>query len=698
MTQQEFQQRYTYNPDADRIGKGGFGCVYKAYDTVRKRHVAIKASQVDEHKFDLKREVELSHEIAPHENVSTYENCYRFNIAHGITFDYAVMKYYPEGSLSEVIKSRTLNEKEKRELITGILQGIAHLHNEDVIHRDLKSGNILVKHENGHWIPRITDFGLSRIAETDSSISNSSIGISYAFAAPEQIKGLKLRKNVDLWAAGTVIYHILTGKLPFTADGITDTNAANLEISRKITNRILPDDFQYLPQGYKAIIERCWVIDMDQRAQKAEEIIKLLQEVGAEETVKEEWINHIQEVGTANTNDHRLKICPNRHGYDSKLTECPYCKEKEVVDRIEECTMMSGNFTIGKGTDCNIILHDGIVDPIKSQIECGYNRLFRCGYCVNNVYINADSDILLGRNYSIKGKELIKVCDKVIDNKLISMGQKPENINVCMQCDYLVESYIDDERCANSPFCSSNSEEELTTVENTNSIEKDHIMVYVQGGSFAMGNTDGSRSAYKDEKPVHKVTVSDYYISKYPVTQKQWMTIMGNNPSGFTGDDLPVENVSWNDIQEFIQKLNRITGKNYRLPTEAEWEFASRGGTGSPKFKYSGSNAIDNVAWHAGNSENKTHPIGTKQANKLGIYDMSGNVWEWCGDWYGAYSYREQTNPIGQATGSHRILRGGSWSSKNALECRVSYRGFQTPDCRGSNFGFRLACNSKLSS
>ncbi|HDP98542.1 MAG TPA: hypothetical protein ENN22_05075, partial [bacterium] len=155
-------------------------------------------------------------------------------------------------------------------------------------------------------------------------------------------------------------------------------------------------------------------------------------------------------------------------------------------------------------------------------------------------------------------------------------------------------------------------------------------MVFVAGGTFMMGSNE-----YDNEKPIHKVYVDDFYIGKYEVTQKQWFEIMGSNPSRFKGDNLPVERVSWNDVQEFIRKLNAKTGGNFRLPTEAEREYASRGGSRSAHFKYSGSNNVDNVAWYDNNSGRKTHPVGTKQPNELGLYDMSGNVWEWCSDWYG---------------------------------------------------------------
>ncbi len=219
-------------------------------------------------------------------------------------------------------------------------------------------------------------------------------------------------------------------------------------------------------------------------------------------------------------------------------------------------------------------------------------------------------------------------------------------------------------------------------------------MVYVKGGTFTMGATAEQVSdAESVEKPTHSVTVSDFYIGKYEVTQAQWKAIMGTNPSKWKGDNRPVEKVSWNDVQEFIKKLNAQTGKKFRLPTEAEWEYAARGGNQSKGYKYSGSNNISEVAWYRDNSKSKTHPVGQKRPNELDIYDMCGNVCEWCQDWYSisAYSSNSQTNPTGPSSGSYRVLRGGSLLSYSRY-CRVSYRGYGTTGDRNYSYGFRLVC------
>ena len=217
-------------------------------------------------------------------------------------------------------------------------------------------------------------------------------------------------------------------------------------------------------------------------------------------------------------------------------------------------------------------------------------------------------------------------------------------------------------------------------------------MVGVEGGTFTMGATSeqGTSDPYDDEYPTHSVTLSDFAIGETEVTQELWKAVMGSNPSYFSGTNLPVEHVSWNDCQTFITKLNQLTGKNFRLPTEAEWEYAARGGNKSKGYKYAGSNNLNDVAWYSDNSSSRTHPVKQKQANELGLYDMSGNVWEWCQDWFCNYSSGAQTNPTGAASGSYRVLRGGSWYYSARL-CRVSFRNYNAPTFYSDDLGLRLA-------
>ena len=208
-------------------------------------------------------------------------------------------------------------------------------------------------------------------------------------------------------------------------------------------------------------------------------------------------------------------------------------------------------------------------------------------------------------------------------------------------------------------------------------------MVLVYGGGFWMGSQSEEADDY--EQPEHYVTLNSFYIGKYEVTQGQWRAVMGNNPSWFQkGDNYPVDRVSWDDIQEFIHKLNQMTGKNYRLPTEAEWEYAARGGTSWERY-----GDIDSISWHGGNTDGSYHPVGLKQPNAYGLYDMLGNVEEWVQDWYGPFTTEPKTNPSGPSSGSDKVIRGGNWG--NIAKCiRASYRYQFTPCLPFRDIGFRL--------
>ena len=226
-----------------------------------------------------------------------------------------------------------------------------------------------------------------------------------------------------------------------------------------------------------------------------------------------------------------------------------------------------------------------------------------------------------------------------------------------------------------------------------NSNPPDIDMVFVEGGTFTMGCTpEQGGDCEAIEMPAHDVTLSDFHIGRYEITQAQWKAVMGDNPSEFKGDDLPVEMVTGYDVQEFIRRLNAATGKNYRLPTEAEWEYAARGGNRSRGYKYSGSDDVNAVAWYTENSGFKTHPVGTKMPNELGIYDMSGNVWEWTLGWYERYSSDARINPQGAPLGLNIPIRGGGWESNAGLSysTRVSYRAANVYTSRSNRRGFRL--------
>jgi len=215
-------------------------------------------------------------------------------------------------------------------------------------------------------------------------------------------------------------------------------------------------------------------------------------------------------------------------------------------------------------------------------------------------------------------------------------------------------------------------------------------MVFVEGGPFLMG----SENFNDDEKPVHEVILSPFSIGKFEITQAQWQAVMEQNPSVYKNcNDCPIERVSWSDIQVYLSKINKLTGKKYRLPTEAEWEYAAGGGNNNITYHFSGSNDLKGIAWYDENSENKPHVVGSKNANNLGIYDMSGNVWEWCSDYYGEYSSKSEYDPMGSDFGEYRVIRGGSWAHLKS-DCRITMRVMFPENTKLKTLGFRLALSN----
>ncbi|MCL2073318.1 MAG: SUMF1/EgtB/PvdO family nonheme iron enzyme [Marinilabiliaceae bacterium] len=267
------------------------------------------------------------------------------------------------------------------------------------------------------------------------------------------------------------------------------------------------------------------------------------------------------------------------------------------------------------------------------------------------------------KNELVVNSEIINVVTGKIDNSdFIVLLNVNDRENVTKQCQELAYNLLG-----------------VSHTSGVNTIKKTSSSGTKRNGEI--WNPDGIEMVYVEGKGSGIMATPGFYIGKFEVTQEQWQAIMGSNPSNFKGSNLPVENVSWNDVQEFINKLNARTGRNYRLPTEAEWEYAARGGNLTKGYEYSGSNSVNDVAWYTENSGSSTKTVGTKKPNELGIYDMSGNVWEWCQDWY-------------DSSNQYRVIRGGSWN-RGAAYGRVSYRHDTTPSYRSNNLGFRLAFSSE---
>ncbi len=279
MNQKEFEQRYRIEKN---IGSGGFSEVYQAKERKTGRYVAIKKSQVKEEwkGFELMREYELANRLPHHDNIARYNACYRYDTGMSGVFDFAVLNYYEYGNLEQFLKRNNLNEEQTEQMVRGILEGLTFLHKRDIIHRDFKAQNILIDREHGVWLPKITDFGLSKSFLSEDSVHNSAIAMSYAYAAPEQLKGEKISKKVDIWATGVLIYRIVAGELPFQVTATTDNrSAANAELTRQILSGHMPDKLNSLPQPYRSMIKRCLVHDTQLRLSDVEKLLTMLDSI-----------------------------------------------------------------------------------------------------------------------------------------------------------------------------------------------------------------------------------------------------------------------------------------------------------------------------------------------------------------------------------------------------------------------------------
>ena len=383
---------------------------------------------------------------------------------------------------------------------------------------------------------------------------------------------------------------------------------------------------------------------------------------------------------------------------------------EQVVLRTNSATV-----TLTADTDAEIYVDGNLVGrrtwtgPMKAgthQVECRQTNHRSSSQSIT-VAENETAKINLTPPSPITGT--LAITSRPLGAKILIDGQDygktPKNVSGLLIGKHVIELMADSRQGAKQEF--EIKENEMTTIElelaeNVVSLADDQTftvtgngetvsfkMILVDGGTFTMGATSEQGSeADEGEKPTHQVTLSSYYIGETEVTQALWEAVMGSNPSYSKGANRPVEQVSWDDCQIFIGKLNSLTGKTFRLPSEAEWEFAARGGTKSRGYKYSGSNNLTTVSWYTDNSGDETHPVKKKKPNELGIYDMSGNVWEWCQDGMQTYISTPQTNPIGENTDSARLLRGGSCIN-SATTCRVANRFADKGSYR--TFGFRLA-------
>lgn len=625
------------------LGQGGFGITYLATQVSLGRKVAIKEFFMKEH---CNRNTTSSFVSVGSQGSEDIVRRYREKfmkealLIAGVehkhivriidTFEengtaYYVMNYHANGSLQEYVKKNgALPEAKALNYTRQLCDALRHIHANNILHLDVKPSNIMIDND-GNLV--LIDFGISKhYDEVDHQTTSTPVGRSKGYAPFEQYIGGEMKKftpATDIYSAAATLLYMLTATRPPEPDEISDMKAtfpAKLLEGKGVSSATV------------AAIAAAMQVNKADRPQTIAAFLQLLNKPS------EDFVAEVDD------SDDTIHETPKETPTSPKPTPpATGVKKDPPAPKPNYLKYILGVLAVVLGIVIGVVLTNN--EPAAETI--------------------AEEAVV---EEEVATEEVIPELYREEQERIAEEQRKQEEATR--------KQREEQERIAEEQR---NARKQQSGIYTANGVS--FKMIAVQGGTYTMGATSEQGSdAYSNEKPAHSETVSDFMIGETEVTQELWQAVMGNNPSGFTGDlQRPVEQVSWNDCQTFIRKLNQLTGQNFRLPSEAEWEYAARGGNRSNGYKYAGSNSVGTVAWYDDNSGSTTHPVKTKQPNELGIYDMSGNVWEWCQDkWCDDYNSPRNSGS--------RVLRGGSWLSY-AWYVRVSYRNFGTPgdgnDCRG---------------
>ena len=638
---------------------------------------------------------------------------------------YYVMEYVDGGSLDAYIRSKgRLPERETLSLARQIGSALSFMHKNKMLHLDLKPKNIMLRADGTLCL---IDFGLSKQYEADGEPeSSTTIGLGTPGYAPIEQGSSDDRKTfaptLDIYAFGATLFKMLTGKTPQRSsdifnEGFPEDELLSLEISEETISAIRRamsprkgDRPQTVEEFLKELVEDREDIDVgswdvkesDDDSSKDTDVTDDVTPLEKDPARKSKDVP-VDEPGKTPSKPLNKRLLYGATGGLLAAVAVVLCilwgisssakRELAESDQTQYLSLISSADSLSQNESSlpeAMALYDSAAVYETQYAGTRFSDLFDQNALSASSRVQSQIDsIAKARQQEAEEKlrrevaaaEQARLEKEQAEKERLEGERKDSDIRILE-----TDEQVNYQRAQKESKRTRNEVSSQNIIKNNYVVYKDNVlyvneieypMVHVKGGTFLMGSTE-----YRDEKPVHSATVSDYYIGKYEVTQDLWEAIMINNPSKSKGSRRPVEWVTWDQCQEFISKLNDLTGKNFRLPTEQQWEFAARGGTKSRGYRYSGSDIAKNVAWF-GDTEGETHDVATKAPNELGIYDMSGNVSEWCLDRYSKnYNYRNISD-------NNRVIRGGNYLC-NINQCRVAFRG-SYPHYMGVFFiGFRL--------
>ena len=687
------------------LGQGGMAKVYYGIQERLEREVAIKillpsmTEQTNTRQRFIK-EAKTAAKLSHQNIISVYDVG-----NYGLTF-YIAMEYIKGGSLKDRIKKRGRIEiDESLSIIESISKALDYAHSKGFIHRDIKPENIMFR-EDG--TPVLVDFGIAKAVGSNTRLTKTGMSIGTPhYMSPEQARGKELDGRSDYYSLGVVLYEMLTGKVPYDA-----------EDSIAIAVKHIQEPVPKLPQSlskYQIILDKMMAKDKEERIKSGKELREIIEKlrtgeqviVEVEESKKREGMEE-KKISKAEQLAYKVAVkSRNKKLLEKYLDNYPkgYYKEeiKDLLEEIKEEELEEDEvFRIAREYDTI----ESYEEYLKAYSKGRYSEEAR--ERIEQLKKKSKEDRKRGEKKEQPqkanqedGKKEAK--SKGRENKKeIKQEREFERINIIQEEEREEEYPEEVKRILNRVKSVYKNEAGVWETEFEYGIK----MVYVEGGEFTMGSPDSEKEAFDNEKPQHRVWIDSFWINKFQVrfrefdvycketlNYKRGLIVKKHYPydNRWGRNWMPVINVNWYDAVNFTKWLSEKIGLNFRLPTEAEWEYAARGGRLAKGYQYSGSNNANDVGWYKSNSGSKTHPVGLKKPNELGIYDMSGNVLEWCSDWYSGEYYLESpySNPQGPLLGAYRICRGGSWNN-DAIYLRCAFRYLGDPSSRDNNLGFRL--------